>query len=101
MPIVGVFVPNESTSRFIEFSDVAARLAATLRPDQLKELGIWRIKIRRSRVRPDGYLANGCVHCDAIVGEQSLREDLNAFLSEGGELRELVIATISLPRRGS
>ena len=99
MPIVGVIVPGGRGNRFIEFSDVAARLAATVRPEQLRELGIGQIKIRRSRVRPEGYLANGCVHCDAILGEHPLREDLSSFLAEGGELSELVVATLPLPRR--
>lgn len=99
MPIVGVMVPDRNSSRFIEFSDVAPRLAVAVRPAQLEELGIGRIKIRRSRLRPDGYLANGCVHCDAILGEHPLREDLAAFLADGGELHELVVATLPLPRR--
>lgn len=101
MPLVGVFAPRNGTNQFIEFSEVAARLAVTVPAEQLAEHGIGRIKIRRSRVRPDGYLANGCAHCDAILGEHPLREDLNAFLAEGGELRELVVATIPLRRRGS
>ena len=99
MPLVGVFVPRNGTNQFIEFSDVAARLAVTVPAEQLAELGIGRIKIRRSRVRPDGYLANGCVQCDAILGDHPLREDLNAFLSEGGDLHELVLATVPLRRR--
>lgn len=101
LPIVGVTIPSGGASRFIEFSDVAARLAVTLSSSQLTELGIGRIKIRRSRVRPEGYLANGCVHCDAILGDHPLREDLSAFLAEGGELRELVLTTVALPRRSA
>ena len=99
MPLVGVFAPRNGTNQFIEFSDVAARLAAAVPPEQLHELGIGQIKIRRSRVRPEGYLANGCVHCDAILGDHPLREDLAGFLAEGGELNELVVATLPLPRR--
>ena len=99
MPLVGVFVPRTRRNQFIEFSDVAARLTITVSAEQLAELGIGRIKIRRSRVRPDGYLANGCLHCDAILGEHPLREDLNAFLAEGGTLGELVAGTIPLHRR--
>ena len=99
MPIVGVQIPPAGGSRFVAFSDVAARLAATLRAEHLSPLGIGRIKIRRSRLRPEGYLANGCIHCDAILGEQPLREDLSTFLAEGGALSELVVGTIRLPRR--
>ena len=99
VPLVGVLLPTSRGQRFVEFSDVAARLAATVCPSDLATLGIGPIKIRRSRLRPAGYLANGCVHCDAILGEHPLREDLITFLAEGGSLRELVVATLGLPRR--
>ena len=99
MPIVGVLLPTSRGQRFLEFSDVATRLAATVRPTDLAALGIGPIKIRRSRLLPEGYLANGCVHCDAIHGDFPLREDLATFLAEGGSFRDLVVATLSLPRR--
>jgi hypothetical protein len=92
LPIVGVFVPSPDGRRFIEFLDVAPRLAATISTDQLNALGVGAIKIRRSRARPDGYLANGCVYCDAILGDFPLREDLATFraepLREGGASRQ-------------
>jgi len=94
-----VLLPTSRGQRFVEFSDVAARVAAAVRPNDLATLGIGPIKIRRSRLRPEGYLANGCVHCDAIQGDFPPREDLATFLAEGGALRELVVATIALPRR--
>ena len=31
------------------------------------------------------------VHCDAVLGEHPLREDLTAFLAKGGSLRELSV----------
>lgn len=99
-PIVGVFVPSENGGRrFLEFWQVAERLAAVVPLDQLRELGIGEIKHRRSRVRPDGYLSNGCVHCDAIQGNFPLREDLAEFQGAGGHLHELIIGTLFLPRR--
>ena len=99
LPLVGVFVPSPRGPRLIEFLDVAPRLAATVRPEQLASLGIGPIKVRRSRARPEGYLANGCVHCDAILGDFPLREDLISFQAEGGQLRELALATLLLPAR--
>ena len=101
LPLVGVLVPSPRGRRFIEFLDVAPRLAATVRPAQLASLGIGPIKVRRSRAHPDGYLANGCVHCDAILGDFPLREDLIAFEAEGGQMRELAVATLLLPARPS
>lgn len=94
-----MLLPTSRGQRFLEFSDVATRLAATVRPTDLAALGIGPIKIRRSRLRPEGYLAHGCVHCDAIHGDFPLREDLATFLAEGGSFRDLVVATLSLPRR--
>ena len=99
LPLVGVFVLSRRGRRFIEFLDVAPRLAATVRPEQLASLGIGPIKIRRSRALPEGYLANGCLNCDAILGDFPLREDLVAYQAEGGRLRELAVATLLLPVR--
>jgi hypothetical protein len=101
LPLAGVLVPSRRGTRFIEFSSVGPRLAATVSAEQLASLGVGRIKMRRSRVRPEGYLANGCVHCDAILGDFPLREDLVAFQSEGGDLSELALTTLLLPRRPS
>jgi hypothetical protein len=99
LPIVGVFASGESRRRWFDFGQVAARLAATIDVTQLAALGIGPIKMRTSRSRPRGYLANGCIHCDAILGDHPLREDLTTFLSEGGELEELIAATVILPSR--
>ncbi|HEX8084529.1 MAG TPA: hypothetical protein VF529_09585 [Solirubrobacteraceae bacterium] len=85
--------------RFIEFADVAARLREAVPGSRLRALGIGQIRRRTTRLRPDGYLANACVHCDAVLGEHALREDLAAFLAEGGRLRELSIGQLLLPRR--
>lgn len=100
LPIVGVFVPDEIDGRrFLDFAEVAHRLAAVVPEAQLRALGIGPIKLRRSRTVPEGYLSNGCVHCDAIQGNFPLHEDLAAFQSGGGELHELIVATLYLPRR--
>ena len=101
MPIAGVFVADRGRLRWLAFSSVAARVATTLSREQLAALGIGEIKLRTSRARPRGYVANGCVHCDAILGEHPLREDLATFCAEGGDLRELIVATLLLPRRSA
>jgi hypothetical protein len=85
LPLVGVFVPS--------------RRGRALR--RVRRRGVGPIKIRRSRRRPDGYLANGCIHCDAILGDFPLREDLVAFRADGGQLDELALATLVLPTRAS
>ncbi len=100
LPIVGVFVPDPVDGRrYLDFVDVAHRLAAVVPQAQLRALGIGPIKLRRSRAAPNGYLSNGCVHCDAIQGEFPLHEELAEFQSTGCELHELIVATLLLPRR--
>jgi len=98
LPVAGVFVADGSQRRWLEFSSVAARLAAAATREQLAALGIGPIKVRASRARPRGYLANGCLHCDAILGNHPLREDLVTFLADGGNLDELIVGTLALPR---
>jgi hypothetical protein len=94
-PVVGVLVPGAQRGRFIAFDRVADALARVPSP-LLAELGVGAIKRRRSRARPAGYLANGCVNCDAILGGFPLQEDLDAFLAEGGRLSALSIGRIEL-----
>ncbi|HWT95373.1 MAG TPA: hypothetical protein VN238_20420 [Solirubrobacteraceae bacterium] len=99
-PIVGVFVPRDGGGRrFLEFPEVAERLAAAVSREQLHELRTGEIKHRRSKVRPEGYLSNGCVDCDAIQGNFPLHEDLITFRAEGGSINDLIVGTLFLPRR--
>ncbi len=86
-------------TRFIEFATVAHRLRSVVPPRRLRALGIGAIRRRSTRRRPDGYLADACVHCDAVLGEHPLCEDLTTFLAEGGHLGELAIGRLLLSRR--
>lgn len=100
LPLVGVLVPAPGGSvRFLAFADVAERLQAAVPAARLRALGIGRIRRRTTRRRPDGYVANACLHCDAVLGDHPLREDLATFLAEGGALRELSVGQLLLPRR--
>ena len=93
--IVGFLVPahlTEDPDGFIDFERLAPRLVARVPPAGLARLGVGPIKMRRSRFRPEGYLSNGCINCDAIQGWFPLHEDLMEFLAEGGTYQELVIA---------
>lgn len=58
---------------------------------QLAHWGVGPVKERRSRYRPEGYLSNGCIDCDAIQGWFPLHEDLVEFLSEGGTYEQLIV----------
>jgi hypothetical protein len=64
-------------------------------------VGAWQvgeIKERASRTAGETYLSNGCVHCDALLGNFFLfhEELLEVLITEGTEgLR--VLATVSVP----
>ena len=85
--------------RFFLFIDEIARdLVEQLDSEALARQGIGPIVTRRSRTRPEGYLANGCVYCDAIQGSFPLREELIEFEAEGGYLPELpAVGIVELP----
>ena len=92
--IVGVLVPGDladDPDGLVEFEFVAAAIAARVSTAQLARWGVGTIKLRRSRHRPEGYLSNGCIGCDAIQGSFPLHEDLMEFLSEGGRYEELIV----------
>jgi hypothetical protein len=97
--IVGFLVPRRFTDDpdgFIDFEILAPLLARSVTPAALAGCGIGPIKTRHSRYRPEGYLSNGCINCDAIQGWFPLHEDLMEFLSEGGTYEELVIGRWSV-----
>jgi hypothetical protein len=97
LAIVGVLVPGAIGARFLDFAAVAERLREKVPAVRLQALGIAAIRRRTTRRRSAGYVANACIHCDAVLGEYPLREDLATFLAEGGSLRELVVAQLLLP----
>lgn len=59
---------------------------------------VGRVAFRRTRLRPEGYLANSCVGCGAVQGSFPLHQELDEYLSEGGDVRLLpVVATVDVP----
>lgn len=92
--IVGFLVParlTEDEDGFVDFEDLAPLLVARVTDADLARIGVGPVKIRRSRNRPEGYLSNGCISCDAIQGWFPLHEGLMEFLAEGGTYQELII----------
>jgi hypothetical protein len=93
--IVGFLLPSELTEDpdgFVDFETLAPLFVRRVTADQLRRCGVGPTRMRRSRYRPEGYLSNGCISCDAIQGWFPLHEDLMEFLAEGGTYVELVIA---------
>ncbi|MGH9066914.1 MAG: hypothetical protein ACRD0J_05430 [Acidimicrobiales bacterium] len=83
---------------WVGFEEAGEALAALVDPAALATEGIGPIEHRRSRMRPEGYFANGCLACDAVQGNFPLFEELAEYQTEGGCLDELpVVAVVDLP----
>ena len=92
--VVGVLVPrglSHDPDGFVPFAEVAGELAASLEEDRLAAAGIGRLRRRRSRQVPAGYVSNGCRVCDTIMGDFYLREALVEYLAEGGHYERLAL----------
>jgi hypothetical protein len=86
---------GRSNDLFLAFEAVAEALQEALDPAWLRQHHIGPIQLRRSRPRPEGYVSNGCVWCDTIIGSSPLIE---AIAEIGGErLPEHVFAHVLLP----
>lgn len=82
---------------YIPFGEIAGYVIQLLSRKVLDSFGVGRIGFRRSSVRPEGYIANGCRNCDTIMGEFYLEEGLTEYLAEGGDYPTLAWTTIELP----
>jgi hypothetical protein len=90
--IVGVLVDPARTpdgSGFIPFDEVAGVLAETLDPRALAARRIGEIRHRSSPGVAGGYIANGCVECDALLGRFPLEDLLAEHLHNGGTYGQL------------
>lgn len=82
---------------FISFGEVAGYLVQLLPRDLLGSMGVGEIRWRRSSVRPEGYLANGCRSCGTIMGDFYLEEALCEYLAEGGDYETIAWTTVQFP----
>ncbi|MDA8332023.1 MAG: hypothetical protein M0027_12665 [Candidatus Dormibacteraeota bacterium] len=80
---------------FLDFDSVAEALRDALDPAWLKERQVGPLKVRRSRQRPEGYLSNGCVWCDTILGSFPLSEAVGEIGMD--RLADHVFAHVALP----
>ena len=106
--IVGVLVDPARTpdsTGFLPFDDVAEMLADRLDPRTLAGRRIGEVKHRESPGVAGGYLANGCIECDALIGRFRLDDLLHEHLQAGGTYAQLDIGvpvelpTVALARR--
>ena len=83
---------------FLEYDyDSAAIVAAACSDDVLAVHGAGPIEWRTTRVIPDGYLANTCHHCGAVLGNWPLHEAFIEFQAEGGTLDHLPHFCAAIP----
>lgn len=99
--IVGVLVPAErpgGASDFLAFDEVAEPLADALDQRTLSARRIGALRHRDSPGVPGGYLSNGCIECDALIGRFRLEDLLHEHLAGGGTYAQLDIGVpVELP----
>jgi hypothetical protein len=100
--IVGVLVDPSLTkdgSGFLPLDSVADGLVGVLDTKTLAGRRIGRLRHRESPGVEGGYVANGCVECDALLGKFALEDLLTEHLVSGGTYGQLDIGiSIELPR---
>jgi hypothetical protein len=99
--IVGVLIgaqlhPDRDPWGFIPFADIATALTA-LPADWRAARGVGTIKPRHSGAQQCHYTSNGCVACDALLGDFFNHEELVAQVSSGRSLAELAIGITQIP----
>jgi hypothetical protein len=89
--VVGLLLPEDSAVKvsrvhdieYLAVEDCGDVLDLSLDPAARAPLAIGPLLFRRTRLRPDGYLANTCAHCGATQGAFPRGEDLLDFV--GGD----------------
>ncbi len=99
--IAGVLIdpelhPDEDPWGFIPFVDVAAAFI-TVGAHWREPRAIGIIKARHSRAQQRRYISNGCISCDALLGDFFLQEQLVELTADDVSLPELAVGIIELP----
>jgi len=92
--IVGVIVEPRHTgdgSGFIPLEAVDRLLTERLDPRQLQRRGIGELRHRESPGVAGGYIANGCIECDELIGRFHLEDLLTEHRMGGGSYGQLDI----------
>jgi hypothetical protein len=82
---------TDNGTGFLPFDDVSEELAATLDPRTLAARRIGEIKHRDSPGVAGGYVSNGCIECDALIGRFALEDLVHEHLAAGGTYAQLDI----------
>lgn len=101
--IAGVLLDAASTARspvFAPLASVDAQLTGALEPRALAARGIGMLRHRESPGVPGGYIANSCVHCDALIGRFAIEDLVTEHLARGGSAGALDSGiSVELPLR--
>jgi hypothetical protein len=99
--VVGVLVDPSHTkdgSGFLAFEEVAEMLVEHVDPRALARRNIGELRHRDSPGVVGGYVANGCIECDALIGRFQLQDLLHEHLQQGGTYGQLDIGVpVELP----
>ena len=87
--VVGVLVEMSAGRRFVPFADIAETLASSVDPRTLAARGIGPLRHRDSPGIPGGYVSNGCLECDTLIGRLALDDMLDEHLRNGGTYSQL------------
>jgi hypothetical protein len=87
--VVGVLVDTSAGPNFVPFTEVAEALADSTDARTLAARGIGALRHRDSPGIPGGYVSNGCVECDELVGRILLDDLLDEHLRNGGSYAQL------------
>jgi hypothetical protein len=87
--VVGVLVDMSAGRRFVPFADIAEELVSSADPRVLAARGIGPLRHRDSPGFEGGYIANGCVQCDALIGRLFLDDMLDEHIRNGGTYAQL------------
>lgn len=85
--VVGVLVDPQLTvdgSGFVPLESVDAALLASVDRNALYRRGIGELRHRDSPGVEGGYIANGCIECDALIGRFHLEDLLTEHRNAGG-----------------
>jgi len=99
--VVGVLIDPDRTldkTGFLHFDEVAELLADRVDSRSLAGRRIGELRHRDSPGVAGGYLANGCIECDALIGRFQLEDLLHEHLQAGGTYAQLDIGIrVDLP----
>ena len=100
--VVGVLIDTPEGSRFVSFTDVAEALADAAELRALAARGIGPLRHRDSPGIQGGYISNGCLDCDSLVGRILLDDLLDEHLRNGGTYAQLDTGlAVQLPPPGA